>query len=145
MNKQQGFTLIELMIVIAVIGILASIAVPAYGDYVVRGRLVNATSILSDSRVKLEQYFQDNRTYTGWSCPADNRYFMFSCVIAAPPASTYTLTATNQGNQGLGAAGDYSYSIDQTNTKVTIKFAGVALNQVPPATCWIMKKGDSSC
>lgn len=142
MKHAKGFTLIELMIVVTIIAIISAIAIPAYGDYVIRGKLVDATTQLSDGRVKIEQYFQDNRTYAdvGASvspCPASTKYFTITCV---PTASTYTLTAASNTGQGLGnAAGDYTYTIDESNTKKTTKFAGVAST----AACWLMKKGDS--
>jgi type IV pilus assembly protein PilE len=141
MKMQKGFTLIELMIVVAVIGILASVGIPAYGNYVIRGKLVNATSDLSNGRIMMEQFFQDQKVYDNSRggvppCPAPNKYFTFTC---ATTPTTYTLTAASQANKGLGAVGDYTYSIDQTNSKQTVKFAGVAL---APATCWIMKQGD---
>lgn len=137
-NKQKGFTLIELMIVVAVIGILASIAVPAYSNYVIRGKLVEATSALSDTRVKMEQHFQDNRTYASFICPDATKYKYFS-LGCETTATTYTLTAASKAGQNLGAAGDYTYTITDTNTKATTKFAGEAVG----ASCWIMKKGES--
>lgn len=66
MSKQslsRGFTLIELMITVAITGVLASIAVPSYQDYVRRGQVVEAPTYLSDYRVKMEQYFQDFKNY----------------------------------------------------------------------------------
>lgn len=141
MNKQRGVTLIELMIVVALIGVLAGIAVPAYNDYVIRGKLVDATAQLADARVKIEQFFQDNRTYDGCPNPPESKYFTFVCNDPAPTATTYTLTATNKANQGLGVAGDYTFTINQANAKATTKFAGSALS--PAAPCWLMKKGDS--
>jgi len=153
MKHAKGFTLIELMIVVAIIAILASVGIPAYGDYVVRGKLVDATAQLSDGRIKMEQFFQDNRVYdnsTGGTppCPAATKYFTIICpsspTCASTPtcqgtATTYVLTATSNANQGLGAAGDYTFTIDETNTKKTTKFAG----QASTALCWLRKKGDT--
>jgi len=139
MKHAKGFTLIEVMLVAAIVAMLAIIGIPAYGDYVLRGKLVDASAQLSSGRVQLEQFFQDNRTYVGWTCPAATKYFTFDCDTPARTATTYTLTAASKANQGLGAVGDYTYTIDQTNAKATTKFAGQAV----AATCWLMKKGDS--
>ncbi|MEQ1526945.1 MAG: type IV pilin protein [Gallionella sp.] len=135
-----GFTLIELMIAVAVIGILSAIAIPAYSSYVVRGKLVEATGELANGRIRFEQYFQDNRTYVGAEaavCPAETDYFTYDC--GTPTATTYTLTAESAVGEGLGAAGDYTYTINESNTKRTTKFNGVAST----ATCWQMKEGET--
>ena len=140
MKHAKGFTLVELMITVAIIGILSAIAIPAYGNYVVRGKLVEATGELANGRIRFEQFFQDNRTYLGAEaavCPATTKYFTYNC--GTPTATTYTLTANSAANQGLGAAGDYAYNINESNVKATTKFAG-AVNGSP---CWIMKAGDS--
>ncbi len=124
---QKGFTLVELMIVVAIIGILASIAVPSYQEYVRRARASGATGVLADMRIKMEQYYQDNRRYSGGPCtPAtgtDTTFFRFECA-AAPADTTYTLTAT-----GLGVMSAYTYSINQNNIKSSSFNTG----------CWSLK------
>jgi type IV pilus assembly protein PilE len=92
MRSQNGFTLIELMIVVGIIAILTSIVLPTYKDYVVRGKIPDATSNLAAKRIAMEQYFQDNRRYStiaggaicGGSNPTSSNNssptFTFSCV-----------------------------------------------------------------
>jgi type IV pilus assembly protein PilE len=127
-RANQGFTLLELMIVVAIIGILTMVALPAYSDYITRGKLAEATSALPDGRVKMEQFFQDNRTYAGGPCPSATASFTYACSNLG--ASTYTITATGTGN--LSA---YSYTIDQTNTRTSTTPWGDS------ASCWVVKKG----
>jgi type IV pilus assembly protein PilE len=143
MKRYRGFTLIEIMIVVAVIGILAAIAIPSYRDYVTRSRITRATAALSDFRVRMEQYFQDNRLYPtacattpasateiAYPRAADNPDFQFSCANLA--ATTYQLVATGQGPMT-----GFTYDIDQTNLKRTPSAqAGWTSN----LTCWVTSK-----
>lgn len=134
MKSQNGFTLIELMVVVVIIGILASVAVPAYSDYVTRGKIAEATSNLATKRVMLEQFYQDNRTYVGaTACNNDtsNKYFNFSCSVQTP--NTYTVLAT-----GKASLVGFNYSIDQSNTKTSTTTWGSS------TSCWVSKK-DGSC
>lgn len=141
MEMQKGFTLIELMIVVAIVGILSLVALPAYNDYIIRGKLTEATSGLSDARVKMEQSFQDNRTYDsegdGTTCPAGipstSTNFTFSCSNLS--ATAYTITATGRNN--LSA---FSYTIDQANAKKTTGLKSGWGST--PANCWITRSGD---
>lgn len=138
-NKwQNGFTLIELMIVVAIIGILSAIALPAYQEYVIRGRIPDATSNLATKRIQMEQFFQDNRTYAaGPACDADtvsSRYFDFSCTGLS--ATAYTVQAV-----GKSAMTGFTYTINQQNAKAT---TAVLTGWDTNAQCWVTKK-DGSC
>ena len=134
---QQGFTLIELMIVVVVIGILAAVAVPSYRDYMIRGKIPEATANLATKRVQMEQSFQDNRTYVGaTACTADtstSTEFNFSCS-GTPTVDTYTLQAV-----GKGSMAGFTYTINQSNQKATT--AVPAGWGTAPVTCWVTKKG----
>ena len=91
MRHTRGFTLIELMFTVAIMAILAAIALPSYSDYVRRGRLTETLSAMAGMRVKMEQFFQDNRTYAGAGaagtvapCPPDTATFTYSMRAHRP-------------------------------------------------------------
>lgn len=138
--KRNGFTLIELMITVAVIGILTVIALPSYNSYIARGKITDAVAALADYRIKMEQYFQDNRNYgtAGGSCPvvlAASQSFTYTCIVgSSTPTVAYTATATSIAGS-LGSAGDYIYAITEVNAKSTSKFKGAVVTK----SCWLVK------
>jgi type IV pilus assembly protein PilE len=146
--SQRGFTLIELMITVAIVAILAAVAIPAYGDYVRRGSLTEAFSQLADYRVKMEQYYQDNRNYgstaacvdgtaaPSWKtfAPTGAKYFDYGCTSSG---QGYTVTAT--GKTGTVAAG-HIFTINQSNVQATTKFKGTTVSQ----SCWLVKSATCS-
>jgi type IV pilus assembly protein PilE len=138
MNKkliQRGFTLLELLVVFVIIAILATIAIPAYSEYVKQSKVAEATSTLSDMRIKTEQFFQDNRTYVGaeaTACaptPGTTQYFDYNCVTGP---TTYTITANGKANHQLST---FQFTINQDNLKTSIYEGEVGAN------CWLTKKG----
>lgn len=145
MKQQNGFTLIELMITVAIVAILAAVALPAYTDYVIRGKLPEAHSELANYRVRMEQYYQDNRNYgtvggaCGASLPTGLKYFSISCTMGGTD-QTYVATASNVANQGLGAVGSYQFTINESNAKTTTAFTGAS---GLTANCWYTKKAGS--
>jgi type IV pilus assembly protein PilE len=139
MKLQKGFSLIELMIVVVIVGIIAAAALPAYQDYVTSGKLVEATANLSDAKVKMEQAYLDRRTYDfagdGVTCPpailAASKYFTYTCAGLSPIA--FTVTAT-----GTGSVAGFVYSINETNTRSTV---ATPAGWGGPQACWVTRKG----
>lgn len=130
-SVQKGFSLVELMVTVAIIGILASIALPGYTDYVKKGKAAEATSNLASLKVRMEQYYQDNRTYVGGTCAPTSgaKYFSYSCSSAT--ATAFVLVA-----DGVGEMANFQYTVDQDNVKSS-KYDGVT------GACWLTGKGAS--
>lgn len=149
MSRSSGFSLIELMIVLAIIGILAAIAYPNYTEYVLRGKITEATVTLADTRVRLEQFYQDNRRYgdggaspdCGIAPPAGSA-FSFQCALGGPVGAhdnqTYTLTATGVASAGTSGI---VLDVDESNNRRTVAFPGVTAGL--PFNCWISRPGQT--
>lgn len=148
MKQSPGFTIIELMITVAIIAFLAAIALPAYNDYAKRAKLTEAFTSLSAFRVRMEQYYQDNRKYDGpglngcgAAAPAGNdaKYFDYECTPAVSPAQTYSVKATGIATQGLT---NFVYTLNEKNDRATTTvgtdWSGAG------AACWVRRK-DGSC
>jgi type IV pilus assembly protein PilE len=145
----RGFSLIELLIAVVIIGVLAALAIPAYQDYVRRSALSEAFANLSNMRVKLEQFYQSNRNYgtTGVASPCGydgtanqvsftitGAKFTYSCALTGTGTTVnqqYTITATGSSGAAIG----HTFTIDTNNLKQTTQFKGSAVTK----SCWLTK------
>ena len=103
MKRQAGFTLIEVMMAVVIIGILAAIAFPSYREYVLRGHRSEGVALLSEAAARQERYYAQNNTYAdsvaklSMDADSDNDYYRLSVVAA--DATSYTLLATAINSQ----------------------------------------------
>ncbi|WP_275684555.1 type IV pilin protein [Scleromatobacter humisilvae] len=133
--RSGGFTLIELMIAVAIVGILTMVALPAYKDYVKRGKLTEAFNQLSACSVSYGQYYQDSRTYVSGpiaSCVSQN----FTYSVSSPSATDYTLLATGSTSVVTG----FTFSINSQGTRAT---TAAPSGWPTSTTCWVSSRSGS--
>ena len=121
-SRNTGFTLIELMVVVAIIAILASIAYPSYVDHVIKTRRAAGTACLLEQAQWLERYYSTNMGYSGaglatTACTTDLTDHYGFAFSAGPTATTFIVTATPKGAQATGDTLCGTLSIDQKGTK----------------------------
>ena len=145
-RHSHGFTLIEVMIVVAIIAILAMVAIPSYRTYVLRGQLVDATTLLSTASANMERYFQDNRSYAAIGAssppcsatqPVASRTQGAFVLTCNSDATSFTLFAT-----GSDATAAFVYTLDQLGGKTTVITSGPSGWNSSP-TCWVVKNGQT--
>jgi type IV pilus assembly protein PilE len=141
MNKQKGFTLIELMVVIAIIGILAAIVYPSYQDSVQKSRRADAKGALGSFATAMERHFSETGKYTGvgedtgvptifsTKSPVDGTETYYNLTVQATDNS-FTLTATPTGAQ----ANDKCGTLTLTNTGV--RGDGISTPSQAASGCW---------
>lgn len=136
LHRHPGFSLIELMVVVAIIAIIAPFALPSYAAYIQRSRVGDALAPLAQYRLQMEHASQDNGNYGVTTCavapPSDTPYFRFGCALASS-AQGFVATAT-----GYGQMAAYVFSVDELGAQKTTAFPGAASL---PAPCWLTRTG----
>ncbi|MBA2412950.1 MAG: prepilin-type N-terminal cleavage/methylation domain-containing protein [Burkholderiaceae bacterium] len=124
-GAQHGFTLLEVIVVMAVVAILAAVAIPNYSEYVMRSHRADAQSFISDVASRQSQFFLDRRSYSTTvaalnvtpSAAVAARYTIGIAVVAGPPAG-FQVTATPTGAQASDRCG--LLTVDQANNRTAI-------------------------
>lgn len=134
-GRNRGFTLIEVLVTVAIVAILAAIAMPSYTAYVQRSRVPAALDALSSYFTRMEQRFQDTGSYAAGA----------NCAVALPTAANYTLSCVlvNAGQgylataTGAGPMAGYAYTINHLGARATTAHPKGA----PAAACWSIRGG----
>jgi type IV pilus assembly protein PilE len=117
-KDKRGMTLLELMIVVAIVGILAAVAIPAYNGYVTRSRRSDAFTALETVRAAQEMYRAEKGQYANaWGllagCDSNMAGANYQLTLTWIDGTTYNIVATAQNSQ----ASDYDFQIDQNGSK----------------------------
>ncbi|WP_342116169.1 type IV pilin protein [Pseudoduganella sp. OTU4001] len=130
-RQHAGYTLVEVMAAVSIVAIITAVAMPSYTGYVKRGRLTEAFTGLGAGQTAAEQFWANNRTYSGFSSsasfPKNGNYFEFTLSDAG--TSGYTLTAT-----GKDMLTGFAYTIDQNGNRKT---TSVPAGWTSSGTCWV--------
>ena len=141
--RPPGFTLVELVVVVAITAVLAAIAIPTYADHLRRGRITEALARLADHRARMEQFFLDHRRYDdgagqcGHPPPpaAAGDAFALDCTATS---TRYVVRATGRAAGGMHG---FVYAIDEANARST---PAVPDGWVGSDRCWVVRR-DGSC
>jgi type IV pilus assembly protein PilE len=132
MSQQHGFTLIELMVAVAVVAILSAVALPSYSAYILRSKIPVGLDALASYQARMEQSYQDTGSYGNPAC---------SATISSVPNFTLTCNISNAGQgftatiTGTGPLLGTAYSVDQDGKRNTLAHP----KGTPSVACWTIR------
>lgn len=145
MTSTRGFTLIEVMITVAIVGILAAIAYPSYQSYILRSHRSEGMALLSEAAARMERYYAQNSTYatatpnrlgltsTANATTVNSANGYYSLSLGTPTATTYSLSATPQNAQRSDTCG--TLTLDSTGLRGAAGTTATA-NAATVSNCW---------
>jgi type IV pilus assembly protein PilE len=126
-TREHGFTLIELMVVVAIVAILAAIAIPSFADQMRKSRRAEAVSSLQDAQLRLERWRVDHKDFTGSGVAiTDTAFYDFTVTAAVATPNLYSVSAAPLGSQQKDMCGTMTISVS----------AGVVTKTPADKSCW---------